>query len=134
MNPGGVLVTQAGQAGIKRHHIVWSAVHSTLKAVFPTVLAYNQAVYSFMDEWGWQLALSDASLPSKLSVEDVDKRISERINGELKFLDGESWQGLFSLSKLHRKTLKDETIVMTKGTHRFMHNTGLTVAEKGVDK
>jgi len=130
LNPGGVLVTQAGQAGIKRHHIVWSAVHSTLRAVFPKVLPYNQAVYSFMDEWGWQLALSDDSLPSKMSAEEVDKRISERITGELKFLDGESWQGLFSLSKKHRQTLKEETIVMTKGTHRFMHNTGLTVAEK----
>jgi len=130
LTPGGILVTQAGQAGMKRHHIVWSAVHSTLRAVFPKVLPYNQAVYSFLDEWGWHLALSDTSKPFKLSVEEVDKRIADRIKGELKFLDGESWQGLFALSKVHRKTLAEETCVMTKGTHRFMHNTGLTVAEE----
>jgi len=129
LNPGGVLVTQAGQAGIKRHNIVWSAVNSTLKAVFPTVLPYSQAIYSFFDEWGWHLALSDHEVPHKLSVDEVDQRISSRITGELRFLDGESWQGIFALSKVHRKTLAEETCVMTKGTHRFMHNTGLTVAE-----
>mmetsp|Transcript_48347 Transcript_48347/g.155828 ORF Transcript_48347/g.155828 Transcript_48347/m.155828 type:complete len:318 (-) Transcript_48347:293-1246(-) len=134
LGPGGVLVTQAGQAGIKRHHIVWSAIHSTLRAVFPTVLPYNQAVYSFMDEWGWHLALTDGAMPSKLSEEEVDKRIAARIQGELKFLDGCSWQGLFALSKVHRKTLAAETIVMTKGTHRFMHATGLTVAEEPAAK
>jgi len=127
--PGGVLVTQAGQAGIKRHNIVWSAVNCTLNAVFPKVLPYNQAVYSFMDEWGWHLALSDDSM-KQLSAEEVDKRIAQRIDGELTFLDGEAWQGLFSLTKVHRKTLAAETCVMTKGTHRFMHDTGLTVAEK----
>jgi len=130
LTPGGILVTQSGQAGIKRHNVVFSAIHSTLRAVFPRVLPYNQAIYSFLDEWGWQLALSDASMQHKLSVEEVDKRISERLTGELKFLDGESWQGLFALSKLHRKTLAEETCVMTKGTHRFMHATGLTVAEE----
>jgi len=132
LNPGGVLVTQASQAGIKRHGIVWSAVNSTLRAVFPRVMPYKTAIYSFMDEWGWHLALTDADqIPQKLSEEEVDKRIAERITGELKFLDGCMWQGLFALSKVHRKTLADETIVMTKGTHRFMHNTGLTVAENG---
>lgn len=128
--PGGVLVTQAGQAGIKHHGMVWSAVHCTLKAVFPRVLPYNQAIYSFLDEWGWQLALSDAAMPHQLSVEEIDKRIADRIKGELKFLDGQSWVGLFALSKVHRKTLAEETCVMTKGTHRFMHATGLTVAEE----
>lgn len=127
--PGGILVTQAGQAGIKRHHVVWSPIHSTLKAVFPRVLPYNQAIYSFLDEWGWQLALSDGAAPYKLEAEEIDKRIAERVTGELKFLDGVSWQGLFALSKVHRKTLAEETCVMTKGTHRFMHATGLTVAE-----
>uniref|UniRef100_A0A7S2N2J4 thermospermine synthase n=1 Tax=Zooxanthella nutricula TaxID=1333877 RepID=A0A7S2N2J4_9DINO len=129
LQPGGVLVTQASQAGITRHHIVWSAVNSTLRAVFPRVLPYSQAIYSFMDEWGWHLALSDAEATSALSPEEVDKRIKDRIQGELRFLDGESWQGLFALSKKHRQTLREETCVMTKGTHRFMHNTGMAVAE-----
>ena len=55
LNPGGIFVTQSGAAGIKQHHLVWSPVYSTLKTVFPTVHAYNQAVYSFLDEWGFRM-------------------------------------------------------------------------------
>merc|ERR1719163_1689994 len=99
MNPGGVFVTQSGQSGIKQHHLVFSPINHTLKAVFPHVVPYTQAVYSFMDEWGWNLALPDASLPSALSADEVDRRISERLEGELQFLDGLSWPGLWALSK-----------------------------------
>merc|ERR1712194_365209 len=131
---GGILITQAGQAGLKQHKVVWSAINSTLRAAFPRVLPYNQAIYSFMDEWGWHLALTDANATYKLTTEEVDKRIAERLTGGLKFLDGQSWQGLFALSKVHRRTLAEETTVMTKGEHRFMHSQGLTVAEDGAKK
>merc|ERR1712146_513825 len=61
-----------------------------------------------------------------LSVEKVDQLITDRINGELQFLDGVSWQGIFALSKKHRKTLEAETCVMSVAgnTHRFMCNPG----------
>ena len=64
-------MTQSGQAGLTRHHLVWSPVHSTLKTVFPAVRGYNQAVYSFMDEWGWNIAFVDAAMGSLLSEEEV---------------------------------------------------------------
>jgi len=126
LNPGGVLVTQSGQSGIKQHHLVFSPINRTLRDVFPTVVAYNQAVYSFMDEWGWNMAMAEKDANTKLSAETVDKLIADRINGDLKFLDGESWQGVFALSKKHRKTLAAETRVMSVAgnTHRFMCNPG----------
>jgi len=131
MNPGGIFVTQSGQSGIKAHGLVFSPINRTLKAVFPSVFPYTQAVYSFMDEWGWnmgfkeELASADAA-PASLSVEEVDKRIEARIEGELQFLDGECWRGIWALSKKHRKTLAAETTIMSvKGnTHCFMHNPG----------
>jgi len=123
--PGGVFVTQSGQAGIKRHVDVWSPIHNTLKAVFPKVVAYNQAVYSFLDEWGWNIAFTDAAKSVSMAPEDVDKLIAERIDGELKFLDGASWQGIWATSKRHRETLAKETMVMTSGSHCFMHNPGV---------
>merc|ERR1712039_121133 len=94
--------------------------------VFPTVIAYNQAVYSFLDEWGWNLAMAEKDAKTQLSVEKVDQLITERINGELQFLDGVSWQGVFALSKKHLKTLQEETCVMSVAgnTHRFMCNPG----------
>jgi len=134
LNPGGIVVTQSGQSGIKAHHMVFSPIHNTLKAVFPSVVAYNQAVYSFLDEWGWNLAQTgDVVLPASLSVEEVDRRISARVEGELQFLDGVSWQGIWALSKKHRRTLAAETVVMSteSKTHCFMHNPGVaTIAER----
>ncbi|KAL1515810.1 hypothetical protein AB1Y20_002426 [Prymnesium parvum] len=131
LNPGGVFVTQSGQAGSKRHHLVWSPVHSTLRTVFPSVRSYNQAIYSFMDEWGWNIAFLDAAMGTLLTEEQVNQRISERIKGELKFLDGESYRGLFCLSKAHRETLAKETRVLSteKGTYATMHSQGLCIAE-----
>ena len=166
LNPGGIFVTQSGQAGITRHHLVWSPVNATLRQVFPAVRAYNQAVYSFMDEWGWNMAFVDDGMGALLSPEQasgphshprpaaashpqprtldlalapngvlaplaqVDARISERISGELRFLDGESYTGLFALSKAHRKTLAAEARVLSRerGTFALMHSQGLCVA------
>jgi thermospermine synthase len=128
LNDNGVLVTQSGQAGIKTHTIVFSAINKTLNAVFDKVVPYNQAIYSFLDEWGWNMAFCDPSMSASLTPDEVDQKIAERITGELRFLDGISWQGVFAISKLHRKTLAAETCVMSKGNHRFMKDTGLTVA------
>merc|ERR1712178_335619 len=93
----------------------------------------NQAVYSFMDEWGWNMGLPEGSrLPATFSVDEVDKLIAERITGELQFLDGQSWQGIWALSKKHRKTLAAETTVMSvvNKTHAFMCKAGVeTIAE-----
>lgn len=138
LNPGGTFVTQSGQAGIKQHPLVFSPINRTLKDVFNTVIPYNQAVYSFMDEWGWNMALTEegATMPADLSIEEVDKRIEARIKGELKFLDGVSWRGIWALSKQHRKTFAAETVVMSVAgnTHRFMCNPGTaTVARRGAE-
>ena len=131
LNPGGVFVTQSGQAGITRHHLVWSPVYSTLKQVFPAVRAYNQHVYSFLDEWGWNMAFVDPGMAQLPDKEQVDARIAERIKGELRFLDGESFQGVFCLTKAHRRTLATENRVLSreKGTFSFMHNQGLCIAK-----
>jgi len=135
LNPGGIFVTQSGQSGTKQHGLVWAPVHNTLRQVFPKVHAYNQAVYSFLDEWGWNMAFTDGAA-AQLTPAQVDERIAARIEGgaaALQFLDGESYTGLFCLSKKHRRTLADEKRVlsMEKGTFGFMHNQGLCVAEDG---
>jgi thermospermine synthase len=132
LTKGGVFVTQSGQAGVKQHKDVWAPIHSTLKAVFPKVVAYNQAVYSFLDEWGWNIAFTDASQSVSMTEEAVDSLILQRLgNSSLQFLDGVSWQGIWATSKRHRETLAKETTVMsTSGTHRFMHNPGVATIEQ----
>lgn len=132
LTPNGIFVTQSGQAGIKQHVDVWSPIHNTLKTVFPKVCAYNQHVYSFFDEWGWNIAFPSSAGTVAMSPEDVDTLIKAKIKGDLQFLDGISWQGVMATSKKHRRSLADETTVLsTSGTYKFMHNPGVaTVFEK----
>ena len=61
---------------------MWAPVNHTLRQVFPAVHGYNQAVYSFMDEWGWNIAFADGGMGGLLDAETVDSRISQRIKGE----------------------------------------------------
>lgn len=59
------------------------------------MVGYTQAVYSFCDEWGWNLALSEPRPNGMgMTVEEVDALIAARLPGvSLKFLDGQSYQG-----------------------------------------
>lgn len=114
LNPGGVLVTQSSGAGVKQHTQVMAPVFNTLKQVFPKVQAFSQHVYSFADEWGFVMGHSDAATGVRYSPEEINKRIDERVKGELKHLDGESWQGVFGLSKHIRQSLEKETRVLSK--------------------
>jgi thermospermine synthase len=130
LNPGGVLVTQCSSAGVKNHSMVFTPVHNTLKQVFPKVMAYAAHVYSFADTWGFNLALPDANfqLPS---AEKVDELIAARGLGDLFFLDGESFHGVFSLPKFLRKSMGAETRVLGDGHYAKFVGGGETVAEKG---
>jgi len=130
--PGGIFLTQSGQAGLKLHTSVFTPINATLKTVFKQVVGYTQAVYSFCDEWGWNMAFATPREGGMaIPVAEVDALIKARITGELKFLDGESYQGLPALSKVHRANLAKETRVMSvaTGTFSFMHSQGLCVAE-----
>ena len=75
----------------------------------------------------------DDGMAALLDPDVLDSRISERIKGELRFLDGESYRGLFCLTKQHRKTLASETRVLSRerGTFALMHSQGLCVAGSG---
>jgi thermospermine synthase len=131
--PGGILVTQSGQAGSKLHTSVFSPVNRTLREAFPVVSGYNYPVYSFCDEWGWNVGFKEPVRAGAMAMapEEVDRLIKERMDGENKFLDGESYQALPALSKQHRATLAAEQRVLSteSGTFGFMHSQGLCVAE-----
>eukprot|EP00755_Sulcionema_specki_P004767 Sspe_Gene.30927::Locus_15282_Transcript_1_2_Confidence_0.667_Length_906::g.30927::m.30927/K18787/ACL5; thermospermine synthase len=133
LNPGGIMVTQASGAGVKQHSQVFAPVYNTLKQVFVGVRGYCHAVYSFADEWGFIIGHTDESTSTvHLNEEEVNKRIAERINGELKFLDGESLRGVYSLSKTVRKTLAGEKRVLSKDNPAVFlsHMTGVSTYTK----
>jgi len=114
LSPEGVFVTQCASGGRWFHTAVFTPVHLTLKRVFPVVAGYNQAILSFGDEWSWNVAWKNQTGAGPLAPAEVDARIAARINGELRFLDGESYVGIFSLGKHVRESLKKETRILSR--------------------
>lgn len=106
LTPHGLLSIQASTTSpvaLKTYTIL----NKTLKEVFPNVFPYAAYVPSFALLWGFCLATNDLD-PTQISSEDIDRRISERINGELRFYDGITHQALFNLPKYIRKALKEQ--------------------------
>ncbi|ODS33286.1 MAG: spermidine synthase (putrescine aminopropyltransferase) [Candidatus Scalindua rubra] len=85
----------------------YTVVNRTLKEVFPGVFPYAAYVPSFAMYWGFCLATKGLD-PNQITKEDIDKRISERIKGELRFYDGTTHQALFNLPKYVRKAIKEQ--------------------------
>lgn len=112
MNPGGVMVTQAGPASILNCREVHTAIHKTLKTVFPFVASSWVPMQSFGEPWGFVLASSrqDQRL---LTPAEVDRRIGERRITGLRSYDGEAHQGMFSLPRYLREAIAAEDRIIT---------------------
>ncbi|CAL9111215.1 Spermine/spermidine synthase [Musa troglodytarum] len=117
----GVFVTQAGPAGVLTHKEVFSSIYNTLKHVFKHVLAYTAHVPSFADTWGWVMA---SDQPIMLDAQQIDERISKRINGELLYLNGESLVSSTTMNKSVYTSLLKETHIYTEESARFIYGHG----------
>jgi len=90
------------------------AIVKTLQVVFPVVAPYYTEVPSFGSTWGFALAFQDQNMdPLKMPPQEIDHRISIRVNRELCFYDGNTHQGLFSLPKYLRQKMEAENRVIT---------------------
>jgi spermidine synthase len=109
LTPQGVFSIQASTAS-PTALTTYTVLSRTLKEVFPNVFPYAAYVPFFAMLWGFCLATNDVD-PAQITKEDIDRRISERIKGELKFYDGITHQALFSLPKYVRTALAQQTHV-----------------------
>ena len=115
--PGGVFVTQSGPAGVLSATQVFTSIHATLAAVFPSVLPLAAHIPSYADTWGWNVAfgegaaVTDAAARLPDDVAEVDARIAARVGGDLAFLDGATLRGARALNKIVRAALAEETHV-----------------------
>ncbi|KAM7493509.1 hypothetical protein LguiB_028118 [Lonicera macranthoides] len=118
----GIFVTQAGPAGVFTHKEVFSSIYNTIKQVFKYVLVYTAHVPSFADTWGWVMA---SDQPFCVEAGKIDKKIEERIKGELQYLNGSSLFSSTILNKTISQTLKNETHIYTEDDARFIHGHGV---------
>ena len=106
----GIMVTQATSTSYTLD--LFTVIYRTVKEVFPKAGGYHSFVQAFDSTWGfvWGSLGPD---PSALTPQQVDELITERINGELKYYDGVTHLGMFSLPKHVRKAMEAQEIVST---------------------
>ncbi|KAL0735490.1 hypothetical protein Bca4012_011700 [Brassica carinata] len=122
LTPTGIFVTQAGPAGIFTHKEVFTSIYNTMKQVFKHVKAYTAHVPSFADTWGWVMA-SDQEF--EVEVNEMDRRIEERVKGELMYLNAPSFLSAATLNKTISLALEKETEVYSEENARFIHGHGV---------
>ncbi|MGH7321406.1 MAG: polyamine aminopropyltransferase [Candidatus Rokuibacteriota bacterium] len=103
LTPDGALALQAGMTKIGELEF-YTAMARTLAEVFPVVAPYQSFIPCFGTPWGFIVAAKGGD-PRTLSEERVDRRIRERLTGELLYYDGIAHLHMFSLPKFLRQTL-----------------------------
>lgn len=119
LRPGGLMVAQSGPTGPAFYEQCFSAVANTVGSVFPDVYLSEAFVPSFGTTWGFVIG-STGPDPTSLSVEETDSRISDRIEGELRFLDGITLRGMTSVPKYLRKAVDAEEKIITRDNPIFV--------------
>lgn len=106
----GIISLQAGTTSAS-DLLNFAAVTNTLQSVFPVVRTYQAFIPSFGAPWGFALA-SKRYDPLELGKKEIDKRISQRISGELLYYDGEVHEGQFILPKhVRTKMGREERLI-----------------------
>ena len=118
MNPGGILVTQSGPAGLTHYQECFTTIVKTLANTFKHTAPCQVHVPAFQTLWGFTLA-SDSALP-KPSDGEVDRLIATRVNKELKFYDGETHRNMFALPKFLRQGIQQESRLNRDANPVFM--------------
>ena len=119
LRPGGVMVAQSGPTGPAFLEQCFSAVANTVASVFPAMYACEVFVPSFGSSWGFVIG-SLGPDPTSLSAEEIDRRIADRVTAELRFFDGTTSRGMFSVPKYLRQTLAKESRVITRSNPLFV--------------
>lgn len=100
----------------------FTAVNNTLRSVFSVVCPYSIDVPSFGGPWGFCLASASIN-PRQLSATEIDRRISARSLHGLKFYDGLTHEGMFSLPKHLRSELARQTRLITDNEPLYIYHT-----------
>jgi thermospermine synthase len=118
LSANGVFVTQAGPASVHACTDCFTAIHTTLKQVFPYVSAYATHIPSFTNLWGFHLALKSTETFEFDQKSDKDALLVERLKDSslLRHYDSETHQNMFKLPKYIRTHLAEEKRIICEAT------------------
>ena len=119
LNPGGIMVAQSGPTGPAFYEQCFSAVAHTVSGVFPAVYLTEAFVPSFGATWGFVIGSLGPDPPS-LDADEVDRRIAERVEGDLRFFDGLTLRGMTSVPKYLRDAVAGERRTITRDHPLFV--------------
>ena len=119
LTANGIISVQSGSAALTEL-LNFTAVNNTLKSVFPIVCPYQVDVPCFGGPWGFCFASQNLD-PLQLSPAEVDERISARSLTNLKFYDGLTHQGIFSLPKHLREELSEQGRLITDNEPLYIY-------------
>ncbi|AEB96100.1 MAG: methyltransferase domain-containing protein [Metallosphaera sp.] len=111
INEGGGIVTQATSPSFSID--TFSGIYNTIRSVYHTTKASITYVPSFDGLWGFVYAYK-GSVDTRMSSETINKLIEDRINGKLRFYDGETHSTLFNIPKNIREKLSSESRISTE--------------------
>jgi spermidine synthase len=109
----GIFTMQASRADIHdvRNH---SALHRTITEIFPIVRSYLARIPSF--DLVWSFAFSSTTIdPLTITPEAIDEILKVRLTSDLRFYDGETHRGIFSLPKYFRMMRAQNERVLQQG-------------------
>src|SRR5947209_1136141 len=111
LTPGGTMTVQAGMTKINELSF-FTAIHRTLRDVFPVVAGYQTFVSCFGTPWGFIVGSKKVD-PRRQDPQVIDKLVAERVGAPLDYWDGLTHQHAFGLPKFLRKAIDAETRVST---------------------
>ncbi len=115
----GIMSVQAGSTSLTEL-LNFTAVYNTLKSVFQVVAGCTINVPSLGVPWGFCFASLVLNV-STLTPAEVDNRIVSRSIKGLKFYDGISHLGMFSLPKYLRKEMSGQTRLITDDNPLYLY-------------
>ncbi len=122
LNPGGILVTQSGPAGLLSYQECFTTIFNTLGNVFDYTAAAQAHVPAFQTLWSFTLA-SEQPLPLAVDErweERVNQLLEERVEKPLRYYDGESHRSMFALPKFLRQGIQEEQRINRDASPVFM--------------
>ncbi|MCZ7625743.1 MAG: polyamine aminopropyltransferase [Candidatus Methylomirabilota bacterium] len=113
----GVIALQAGAVSLSDLSC-FTAIHQTLRTVFPVVAPYWATIPSFALPWGFSIASKGAD-PRAFNPDAIDRLIAERMGCDLRYYDGQTHQMSFLLPKYVRQRLEEEKRIIEDNAPLF---------------